>query len=379
MGACCLDNSGDQQHNQGRLKENDVVSRSLQSICADPRARSRRRKGDPMTTAKGSILAICSLLVALSWSGSIQAQLIKINVGYSAISGDALPAWVAKDAGLFEKNGLDVQLVFFTGGTTAVMALVSADTPIAQLAGPAVVNSVMAGSDATLLVGGVTSLNYYLLSRADIKTPEQLKGGTVAISRFGSASDFIARYALSKIGLNPGKDVTLVQIGSTTARVDATLTGRVQATVVNPPASIIAQKRGMNILADLPKLGLVYQHTAVATTKKYIREHSDVVRRYVKSQVDAVHRIYTDKEASIRALARYIGRNVEREVLEKTSENLLNESVLPRKQYPSVEGLKTILASEPKGKSFKPEDFFDASFVKELDQNGYIEGLYKKR
>jgi NitT/TauT family transport system substrate-binding protein len=307
------------------------------------------------------------------------AQLTKINVGYSAISGDALPAWLAKDAGIFEKNGLDVQPVFFTGGTTAVMALVSADTPIAQLAGPAVINSVMAGSDATLIAGGVTSLNYYLLSRPDIKTPEQLKGGSVAISRFGSSSDFIARYALSKIGLVPGKDVTIVQIGSTTARVDAAMTGRVQATVVNPPASIIAQKRGMNILADLPKLGLVYQHTAAATTKKYIRENRDIVRRYAKSQVDAVHRIYTDKEGSIRALARFIGRTVERDVLEKTWENLLSESVLPKKQYPSVEGIRTILASEPKAKSHNPEDYFDASFIRELDQSGYIDGLYKKR
>jgi NitT/TauT family transport system substrate-binding protein len=325
------------------------------------------------------ISAICLLLLSVIWNSPAQGQLTKINVGYSAISGDALPAWVAKDAGIFEKNGLDVELVFFTGGTTAVMALVSADTPIAQLAGPAVVNSVIAGSDSTLLAGGVTSLNYYLLSRSEIKTPEQLKGGSVAISRFGSASDFIARYALSKIGLNPGKDVTIVQIGSTTARVDATLTGRVQATVVNPPASIIAQKRGMNVLADLPKLGLVYQHTAAATTKRYIRERPDVVRRYVKSQLDAVHYIYTNKEGSIKALARFIGRNVERDVLEKTWENLLSEAVLPKKQYPSVEGLKTILAAEPKGKSYKPEDFFDATFVREFDKSGYTDGLYKKR
>ena len=158
-------------------------------------------------TRTTAVVSYC-LALALLWSQSAAAQMTRINVGYSAISGDAMPAWIAKDAGIFEKNGLDVQLVFFTGGTTAVMALVSADTPIAQLAGPAVVNSVMAGSDATLLVGGVTSLNYYLLSRSEIKTPEQLKGGTVAISRFGSASDFIARYALSKIGLAPGKDVT---------------------------------------------------------------------------------------------------------------------------------------------------------------------------
>ena len=321
---------------------------------------------------------ILSMTLLISLAQPVLAQMTKINIGYSAISGDAMPAWIAKDAGIFEKNGLDVELVFFTGGTTAVMALVSADTPIAQLAGPAVVNSVLAGSDSTLIVGGVTSLNYYLL-RPDIKTPEQLKGGTVAISRFGSASDFIARYALTKIGLNPGKDVTLVQIGSTTARVDSALTGRVHATVVQPPASIIAQKRGMNVLADLPKLGLVYQHTAAATTKKYIREHPDIVRRYVKSQVDAVHRIYTDKDASIRALARFIGRNVDRDVLEKTWENMLNESVLPRKQYPSVEGLKTILASEPKGKSRKTGGLLDASFIRNSDQSGYIDALYKKK
>jgi len=324
-------------------------------------------------------MAVFALLTPILWHASGQAQLTKLNVGYSAISGDALPAWIAKDAGIFEKNGLDVQLVFFTGGTTAVMALVSADTPIAQLAGAAVVNSVMAGSDAALVVGGVTSLNYYLMGRPEIKTAEQLKGGTVAISRFGSSSDFIARYALQKVGLTPGKDVTIVQIGSTTARVDAALTGRVQATVVNPPASIIAQKRGMTVLADLPKLGLVYQHTSVATTRKYIREHPEIVRRYVKSQVDAVHRIYTDKEASLRALARFIGRTVERDVLEKTWENLLSEAVLPRKQYPSLEGIKTILATELKGKPDKPEDFVDSSFIRELDQSGYIDGLYKKR
>jgi NitT/TauT family transport system substrate-binding protein len=332
-----------------------------------------------MTRRRTLTMAVLGLLILILGNVSGQAQLTKLNVGYSAISGDALPAWIAKDAGIFEKNGLDVQLVFFTGGTTAVMALVSADTPIAQLAGAAVINSVMAGSDAALVVGGVTSLNYYLLGRPEIKTAEQLRGGSVAISRFGSSSDFIARYALQKVGLTPGKDVTIVQIGSTTARVDAALTGRVQATVVNPPASIIAQKRGMTVLADLPKLGLVYQHTSVATTRKYIREHPEIVRRYVKSQVDAVHRIYTDKEASLRALGRFIGRTVDRDVLEKTWENLLNEAVLPRKQYPSLEGIKTILATELKGKPGKPEDFVDSSFIRELDQSGYIDGLYKKR
>lgn len=332
-----------------------------------------------MKTPNAFVLMLASILMFGLWNSPAAAQTIRLNVGYSAISGDQLPAWVAKEAGIFEKNGLDVQLIFFTGGTTAVMALVSADTPVSQVAGSAVVNSALAGSDAVLIVGGVTSLNYYLMAQPQIKTPEQLKGGSVAISRFGSASDFIARFALSKIGLTPGKDVTLVQIGSTPARMDATLAGRVQATVINPPASFIAEKRGMTVLADLPKLGLVYQHTSAATTKKYIRDHPDIIRRYVKSQVEAVHRIHTDKETSIKVLSKYFGRGVERDILEKTWANLLNDAVLPRKQYPSLEGIKTILATEAKGKPAKPEDFVDMSFIRELDKSGYIDSLYKKK
>src|SRR5262247_3489348 len=204
-----------------------------------------------MITFRRSTMAICLLLTALLWNNTIQAQPTRINMGYSAISGNALPAWIAKDAGIFEKNGLDVQLVYFTGGTTAVMALISADTPLSQVAGSAVVNSVQSGSDSVIVAAGITSLNYYLMARADIKTPEQLKGGSVAISRFGSSSDFIARLALSRIGLTPGQHVTIVQIGSTPDRVAAVLTGRVQATVINPPASIIAGKKGMTVLADL--------------------------------------------------------------------------------------------------------------------------------
>jgi NitT/TauT family transport system substrate-binding protein len=324
-------------------------------------------------------ILLVSILLSSASGDAAFAQLTKINVGYSAISGDQLPAWVAKEAGIFQKNGLDAQLIYFTGGTTAVMALVSADTPMSQVAGAAVVNSVLAGSDAVLIVGGITSLNYYLMAQPQIKTAEQLKGGSVAISRFGSASDFIARFALSKIGLTPGKDVTLVQIGSTGARMDATMTGRVQATVINPPASFIGQKRGMTVLADLPKLGLVYQHTSAATTRKYIRDNPDIVRRYVKSQVEAVHRIYTDKEISIKALSKYFGRGVEPDILEKTWANLHNEAVLPKKQYPSLEGIKTILATEAKGKPGKPEDFVDLTFIRELDQSGYIDSLYKKK
>ena len=138
------------------------------------------------------------------------AQLTRLNVGYSAVSADQLPAWVAKDTGIFARNGLDVQLIFFTGGTTAILALVSGDVPITQVSGPGLVNSALAGSDAVFVAAGIISLNYVLMGKPGIKTAEQLRSGTLAISRFGSATDSIARFALRRIGLTPGKDVTIV-------------------------------------------------------------------------------------------------------------------------------------------------------------------------
>ncbi len=327
-------------------------------------------------------MAYCLPLVVLMISPA-SAQPTRLHVGYSAISGEQLPAWMAKETRIFEKNGLDVQLIYFTGGTTAVLALVSGEVPISQVAGPAVVNSALAGSDVIMVAGGATSLDYWLMSRPEIKKAEQLKGGSVAISRFGTASDFVARYALDKIGLTPGKDVALVQIGGVPDRLGAVLAGRVQATVINPPASFVGQKKGLNILADVAKLGLAFQHTGVATSRRFNREQPDIVRRYVRSQVEAVHRIYADKETSLKVLRKYFGGNVERDILEKTWELLTEENMLPKRQYPTLEGLKMILASltekDAKARAAKPEDFADLSFIKELDQSGYIDGLYKKR
>jgi NitT/TauT family transport system substrate-binding protein len=313
----------------------------------------------------------------------VSAQLTHLHVGYSAVSADQLPAWVAKDTGIFARNGLDVELIFFTGGTTAILALVSGDVPITQVSGPGLVNSALAGSGAVFVAAGVISLNYVLMGKPGIKTAEQLRGGTLAISRFGSATDSIARFALRKVGLTPGKDITFVQVGSGPERLSAVLTGRVTAAVINPPSSFIAEKRGLAVLADVAQMGLVFQHTGVATTRRYIKEHHETVRRYVKSHVEAVHKMWTDKEATIKALGKYMGSGVDRETLEKSYANVMTEALYPKKQYPSLEGLKTVLEDiserDPRAKTSKPEQFVDFSFIKELDASGFIDGLYKKK
>ena len=332
---------------------------------------------------KWSVVAAISLSVIVFSFSPASAQLARVNVGYSAISGDQLPLWVGKELGIFEKNGLEVQPIFFTGGSTAILALVSGDVPITQVSGPGLVSSAIGGSDAVFVAGGMTSLNYVLMGKPGITSAEQLKGGSVAISRFGSATDTIARFALKKVGLTPVKDVTIVQVGSGPDRLAAILTGRVTAAVINPPSSFQAEKKGLAVLADVAKMGLVFQHTGPATTRKYIREHPDIVRRYIKGHVEAVHRMYSDKEGTIKVLAKYMGGNVEREILEKSRDNVLTEALLPRKQYPTMEGLKFVIEDlaerDPRAKTVKPEQFVDLTFIKELDQSGFIDGLYKKK
>jgi NitT/TauT family transport system substrate-binding protein len=327
---------------------------------------------------KSPISAIVCLFLL---SSVASAQSIKLIVGYSAISADQAPAWIAKETGIFKKNSLDIQLIYFTGGTTAVQALVSGEVPISQVAGPAVVNSGLAGSDIAIVAGGATSLDYWLVSRADIKRPEQLKGGSVAISAFGTASDFVARYVLEKIGLTPGKDVALVQVGGVPDRLGAVLAGRIEAAVLVPPSMFIAQMKGLNVLADVSKLGLPFQYTGVATSRRFIKEQPETVRRYVRSQVEAVHSLYTDKETAIKIMTKYFGGRVERTILEKSWE-LLTGGMFTKKQYPSLEGVKFILDSladkNPKAKAAKPEEFADERFIRELDQSGFIDSLYKR-
>lgn len=329
------------------------------------------------------VRTVCGLVLAVWMVAPASAQLTRLNVGYSAISADQLPSWVAKEAGIFEKNGLNVDLIFFTGGSTSILALVSGDVPITQVSGPGVVNSVLAGSDAVFVAAGITSLNYVLIGKPGVTKPEQLKGGTVAISRFGSATDSIARFALKKIGFTPGKDVTIVQVGSGPDRFNAALAGKVTAAVINPPSSFQAEKKGLVVLADVAKMGLIFQHTGAVTTRRFIKEHPDTVRSYVRSHMEAVARIWTDKEATVKALGKYMGGGVERSILERSRDDILTEALLPKKQFPSLEGLKTVLEDigerDPRAKTAKPEQFVDFSFIRELDQSGYIDGLYKKK
>jgi len=327
---------------------------------------------------KAIILAI-SLVTSTSFCYVVSAQLTKVTIGNNTLSTNGLPAWMAKEAGIFGRNGLDVQIVYFRGGTITAMALIARETPISQVSGPPIVSAALKGADAVMVAAGNVVSEYWLMSKPEIKTAAQLKGGTVAIATFGGLSDSLSRVALQKLGLNPAKDVTLVQIGTIPERLSALESGKVQAAMLNAPDNFRAQKRG---LYNLVEVRLPYQGIGVGTTRTFIRENPDVVRRYVKSQIEAVHRLKTDREAGIRVLAKYLGIQ-DREVLERAYDDSITDEKLPPKQYPSLEGIKKILEplgeTDPKAKAAKPEDFVDMRFIKELDDSGFIDELYKGR
>ncbi|MGH7827558.1 MAG: ABC transporter substrate-binding protein [Candidatus Binatia bacterium] len=318
-------------------------------------------------------------LCELSFVSAVWAQHTKLNVTTTGVSPTSLPAFIAKETGIFAKNGLDVQVIRATS-SVSVLGLISGDLSIIEVAAPTVVRSNLRGSDVVYIAAGVVTLNYWLMTAKAIKTPAHLKGGIIGSSDLTGSSFIAIQFALRKLGLDPNKDVGIIRTGGTPERLIALRTGRIQATVLNPPTNFIAQKEGFNVLTDVT--GMPFQHNGVVTTRKFIRENPETVRKYVKAHVEAIHLMKTDPETGIKVLMKFLkAKEADRELIEKSYNISMGEEVYPRKQYPSLAGLKTVLDSIakeiPAAKDAKPQDFVDSRFIKELDESGFIENLYK--
>jgi NitT/TauT family transport system substrate-binding protein len=325
------------------------------------------------------------LLLAFVWLSlfalETQAQVSKTTTAYVSDSAGVLPLWIAKEAGIFARNGLDVQAVR-VHASVGVMALMSGELQFVLASGPVVVESALRGSNTVYVAGGMSTLDFVLVTRPEIKTAEQLKGGTVGLSAIRGANPTATRFALQKLGLAP-KDVSLIVVGGTSERIASLRLGKIHGTLFSPPQNITAQREGFNALADVAELGLPFVHIGVVTTRAMIRDKPEIVRRYVKSHVEAVALMKTDRELALKVLGKYLGQIKERDVLAKSYDAAAPDNRISRKQYPSLAGLQMaldLLADEnPKAKVAKPEDFVDNRFIKELDDSGYIDGLYKTK
>ena len=303
----------------------------------------------------------------------------KINVAFSSISGNMAPLWVTQDKGFFRKHGLEVQVILIESGTTTAQALVAGDISFATLAGPAVIQSNLRGSDTVMIAGVVNTLTFQLFTEKGITRPDQFKGKSVGVTRYGSATDFAMRYALDKYGLDANKEVAILQLGNVPALLAAMEAGRIQGAMLSAPTSLRAKKIGFPMLADLQMLGLEYQHTSVATSRALIKSRPDLVRDFMRAYVEGIHYAKTHRKETLEVLAKYL-RTDDKEVLDDTYESIVL-TLVPEKPYPTQKGVQIILrelgAKDPAARSARPEQFVDLTVMKELDSSGYIDRLYK--
>lgn len=303
----------------------------------------------------------------------------KINVAFSSISGNMAPLWVTLDKGFFRKYGLDVQLILIESGTTTAQAVVAGDISFATLAGPAVIQSNLRGADTVMIGGIVNTLTFQLYTDKSITRPDQFKNKSVGVTRYGSATDFAIRYALDKYGLIPEKEVTILQLGNVPALLAAMEAGKIQGAMLSAPTSLRAKKLGYPMLADLQMLGLEYQHTSVATTRSLLKSKPDLARNFMRAYIEGIHYAKSHRRETLEILAKYL-RTEDKEVLEDTYESIV-QTLVPEKPYPTLKGVQIILrelgAKDPAARSAKPEQFVDISIMKELDDSGFVERLYR--
>ena len=308
------------------------------------------------------------------------AQLRKINIAYTATSPYQAVLIVAQEVGLFKKHNLDPTLVFTTGGSLGIQAMIGGDVAMTLSDGSSSVLSKLAGVDILVIASLLNTFPYSLISLPEIKKVDQLKGAKIAVSRFGSATDLSVKMALAKVGLNAEKDVTLLQIGAQTARYVALQSRNVQATIITPPFTLTARKAGMQTLIDMAELNIPFQLTALLALRPYLKNNPELVLAVIRTLSEAIHLYKREKETTIKILGKYL-KTDDREALEETHREIAVKS-MPEKPYPTLPGIKTILDEtalrNPKAKGLKPEDFVDSSFVKKVDVEGLFARLYKR-
>jgi NitT/TauT family transport system substrate-binding protein len=246
-------------------------------------------------------------------------------------------------------------------------------------AGPEIITARVAGSDMTMIAGYMNTLPYSIVAGKNIIKFEQLKGTKAAISRFGSTSDLALRFALERNGLVPGRDVTIIQLGDQTTRFAGLTGGSVQSTLISPPFDITAKKMGYNVLGDMADLELPYQHETVGTTDRFLKERPETARKFLRAFIAGIHLWMTDERKTKDILAKRL-KIKDKEVLDETY--TAYKKLTEKKPYPTLKGIEfqieDVAKKNAKAKGAKAEEFINIALLRELDQSGFIDKLYKK-
>ncbi|MBI4525705.1 MAG: ABC transporter substrate-binding protein [Deltaproteobacteria bacterium] len=329
-------------------------------------------------SSAGLLPTFLVLLVSVAF-GQSAPQPARLKVAYSTVAVGQSLAWVTKESGIFAQNQLDVELVFIGSSTVVTQALIAGNIPIAIMSGVAAINANLSGGDL-IIVGSTKNepVLSFLVTSKDISDTAQLKGRRLGVSRLGASSDFLLRYLLKRVGLVPEKDVAIVQVGSSPMRVAALAKGVIDGTALEIEEVMVARRLGFNVLIDISKLGIEALNSDVITTRKFILQSRETVRNFIKGIVDGVAFYKNNKAFSMEVISRYT-KSTDKEKIELGYDH--NARIYLKKPYPTVKGIQLALEEirdrNPAAAGAGYQQFMDNSIVRELDESGYIDRLFK--
>ena len=304
----------------------------------------------------------------------------KLNTSYiSTTPGSSSVLWVAKDAKIFDKHGIDAAVIFISGSVRGIQSILAGEILIGEGGGPGLASARLAGGDVVAIAGNVNVLPYYLVAQPSIKKPEDLRGKIGGTHIAGTTAEFALKVGLKRIGLDPLKDVSLRVIGGAIERMVALQKGIVNFTVVTEAGKAMGERLGYPTVVDMVSLQIPFPQNGIYTSTKLIRENPDFVRRYLRSYVEGVHYFKTHKEDTMKIMRKY-SRLDDRKILEEAWD--WHTQFMPDVPYPPADGYQLVLQDmaekNPKAAQANVKDYIDTRFIKEIDDSGFIKGLSRK-
>lgn len=328
-----------------------------------------------MKVLKSGLITAALIFGSLMQTASARDRLV---IGYTAITGIKGGLWVAEEAGLFAKYNIQTDLVLITSASKMVQAMLGGDVPFAAAGGNAAVDASLSGADI-VMVGALAKVPaFYIMALPEIKSIEDLRGKPVGVTRFGSSTDFTIRYLLRKHGMNPERDVTLIQAGDLFAAAAMLKTKAIVAAPFSSPANLNAEEAGARMLMNMGTAGVYFPHDAWMARRSFINANEDLVRRFTKAYSEGVHRLFTDPAMARRAVQKFT-RSKDPKVVNAVTQYAIDyvEKIPYNTREGIVEVLNQAALRNPKAKDAKPESFYDDRFVKELDAQGFYKQLWK--
>jgi NitT/TauT family transport system substrate-binding protein len=301
-------------------------------------------------------------------------------VAYSSISANWAPVYVAQEARLFQKHGLEVELVYLAGGSKTSQAMAAGEIPIGLVAASSLVAAALAGSPQTLVATSIGVVTMSLYVSPEIRRVEDLKGKKIGVTRFGSSTDLSARALLSKYRMEPGTDAAILQMGGMPEILAGLVSKAVSAGVISMPTIAEAEKAGFKELVDIPSaVGLQYPHVAVGATRDYLQKSRENVKNFLRAYIEGTARFYKDKDLAKRAIGKWT-KTEDPEVLERTY--VYQARYFQKVPLTTDAGVQVVLdelaRQIPKAKEARPADLYDNSLVRELAAEGFIDQVFGK-